>query len=161
MQALQDSDTAMTEVEVTDLTSDTAGQGTFDITSTGTRAGAQLPASACFLVSYAVDKRYRGGHPRTYLSVGVQDDLASAQTWNTVFVPEVTSAWETLVTSLLASYGATTLTGLVAIQYKHLDKSLIPPAEVYNVPPVVLGLTVTNASYEPTLGTQRRRIRKR
>jgi hypothetical protein len=158
---MQDADTTLTQVEVTDLTSSTSGQFTVDVSTPGTRAGSYLPASACVMVSYAVARRYRGGHPRTYLSVGVQGDLTDAQQWSSDFLPVITTAWEDFITALITTYSSTVVTGLIAIQYKHLDKSLVPPSEVYNTPPIILGLNVTDASYEPTLGTQRRRIRKR
>lgn len=161
MQALQDTSTSFQACEVTDLTSDTAGQATYDIEGTGTREGDYLPASASFLVSYAVERRYRGGHPRSYLSVGVFADLDSPNTWDNDFIGVMTTAWPTFIASLLTTFTTTTLTTLAAVQYKHIDKSLVPPAEVYNDPPIVLALSADNASYEKVLGTQRRRIRKR
>ena len=158
---LQDTSTSLQAVEVTDLTSDIAGQGTIDADTVGTLAGDYLSAAASFLVNYAVDRRYRGGHPRTYLSVGVWDSLATPQTWSTDFQEAVSNAFQAFIGSVITTYGDTTLTGMVAIQYKQKVPDSIPPVEEYRDPPIILGINPTNANYELTLGTQRRRIRKR
>ena len=159
--AYMDTSTSFTQIEVTDLTSDTAGQYTLDIVGDGTRDGDYLPASASALVTYAVSKRYRGGHPRTYLSVGVFADLTSPNTWGSTFTSTLYTAWQNVLAAIIENYGAFTISELVAVQYVHIDKTLVPPAEVYNDPPIVLALDPTNMTVETVLGTQRRRIRKR
>jgi len=72
MTPYQDADTALTGVKLTDLTSALSAQTTIGADLVGTRTGAYLPASASVLVTYDVAVRYRGGHPRNYISVGVQ-----------------------------------------------------------------------------------------
>jgi len=69
------------EVVVTDLTSATGAQGIHTGTAAGTAGGGQLPASAAVLVNYKVNRRYRGGKPRTYWPMGTDTDLNNPQTW--------------------------------------------------------------------------------
>jgi len=86
-------DKQLIEVIVTDLTSPTAAVGSDATGHDGTLAGNELPASASALVSREVARRYRGGHPRTYLPLGVQADLADAQTWDPTPLAAWQSAW--------------------------------------------------------------------
>jgi len=78
---LQDTSTVMSEVTVTDLTSPESASGVAAATNTGSRSGDFLPASACFLTNYPISLRYRGGHPRTYWSIGVWSDLLDPSHW--------------------------------------------------------------------------------
>lgn len=75
----------LNSVQITDLTSATAPEGGATGDAPGTRAGTKLPASAAVLQSQEISRRYRGGHPRTYWPMGVEDDMFDSQTWKNNF----------------------------------------------------------------------------
>jgi hypothetical protein len=153
MNALQDGDTELTGVKLTDLTSALGAQTTVEAGLVGGRAGAYLPASASVLVTYDVAVRYRGGHPRNYLSVGVQADLATAQTWSTDFRDTTGAAWNELTaTPVGETYGATSITtfGMVSLRTE-----LVP--RMYGVYYPYTG----PGTAQVDLGSIRRRVRGR
>jgi hypothetical protein len=116
--AFQDTQTALTKVTVTDLTSPTSAQGEFLGDTPGTRTGSYLPADTSALASYPASFRYRGGHPRTYLPVGVQADLATPQTWQTTFVSALHAAFLTFIESIVgATVGTAFVDALGAVSY--------------------------------------------
>jgi hypothetical protein len=82
----------LTSVEIMDLSSPTAPVGVSFDGGVGTRTGGDLPASAALLESGEIDRRYRGGHPRTYWPFGTDTDLQDAQTWTAAFLTAVTAA---------------------------------------------------------------------
>lgn len=82
-------DRILETVTITDLTSDTAPQAFAVVDVPGTNADTKLPASAAVLQSFEIDRRYRGGHPRTYWPFGGEADMQDAQTWTTDFVSVV------------------------------------------------------------------------
>jgi hypothetical protein len=84
---------SLEEVIVTDLTSPTAAVGTDATAHVGSLAGNYLPASASALLSRTVARRYRGGHPRTYLPLGNQANLDGSQTWDAGIIADWLSAW--------------------------------------------------------------------
>lgn len=113
MTPLQDADTSLVSVKLTDLTSAFSAQVDDPAVTPGTRAGNYLPASASVLITYDVDFRYRGGHPRNYLSVGVQGDLNTAQQWEGTFVTTATTAWNDTINGPVGNtYGSTAIASL-------------------------------------------------
>lgn len=66
--ALLADDNVLEQVVVTDLTNTSAGRGSWTGTLAGADTGDILPASAAMVISWKIARRYRGGHPRTYLS---------------------------------------------------------------------------------------------
>lgn len=74
-------------IEVIDLSSDTAAVGISTGTNTaGTRAGNGNPNNTCCVASYKINRRYRGGHPRTYWPAGVASDTVNGALWTTAFL---------------------------------------------------------------------------
>lgn len=61
-------DLILTQVEITDLTSTSAARGNWTGSLAGADTGDILPASAAAVLSWGISRRYRGGHPRTYLA---------------------------------------------------------------------------------------------
>ncbi len=58
----------LTEVIVTDLTSATAGKGSATgALGSGSAANAAMPGNVAVCISWKIHRRYRGGHPRTYM----------------------------------------------------------------------------------------------
>ena len=153
MTPFQDADTALTGVKLTDLTSALGAQTTVGADLVGTRDGAYLPASASVLVTYDVAVRYRGGHPRNYLSVGVQADLDTAQTWTADFATDVQNAWNELTAAPVGvTYGATSITTMGVVS---LRTALAPRVSGVYYPYTGPGLAQVD------LGSIRRRVRGR
>jgi hypothetical protein len=64
---LQDVDSVSQQIVVTDLTSSTALTSQISRTNPGTHSGGMTPANCALCVSWKIHRRYRGGHPRTYV----------------------------------------------------------------------------------------------
>lgn len=62
---------------------------------TGTNSGADLPGSAAVVVSHEILRRYRGGHPRTYMMVGSASDFLSGSQkfWQAAFLANIQAGW--------------------------------------------------------------------
>lgn len=56
-----------TQCVVTDISSETGAAGIDTVQRAGAAAGTTLPAGTAMCVSWKIARRYRGGHPRTYL----------------------------------------------------------------------------------------------
>lgn len=87
-------------VQLEDLTSTTGATGSFAGTTDGTLTGEPVPVDACFVSSFEIPRRYRGGHPRSYWPFGYAGNLTSEQEWSTAAV----AAWQTLVTDAIAAF---------------------------------------------------------
>lgn len=111
-------ETAFTGVVITDLSSDDGGRGSTASLTEGTRAGMQLPGGTAVVVSYAINRRYRGGKPRNYLPWGVANDLSGRQQWATSFLTDVGSAVTTLTSDFSGmSEDGTTVGDHVNVSY--------------------------------------------
>lgn len=114
-----DVDTTLVGATVTDLSSDTGSTGTHDLNTGGTRAGPISGASAV-LVNYQIDRRYRGGKPRSYLPWGAAGDIGNRQTWAAVFISEVNTALADVFAHIIgATSGGTTIQQHVNVSYYH------------------------------------------
>lgn len=86
---LYNSGNELTQLEAVDLSSPTSAQAIVAAAVTGTRSGSSLSADACMVVGNVINRRYRGGHSRSYWPFGTVTDLASAQSWSTGFTGPV------------------------------------------------------------------------
>lgn len=65
---VHDTGVQLVTVELTDLTSPTSAQGVWAGSVAGTLAGSSpLPNSVATVISWKIQRHYRGGHPRSYL----------------------------------------------------------------------------------------------
>jgi len=155
----------MNTCTVTDLTSDTAPEGTGGTPWLGTRTGGQLSPGTAVVVRHAIGRRYRGGHPRSYLPLGTSTDLQTSGLWTTAFQSAVDSAWGTFNSVVVGAINSITAGAeLVNVSYYKGFTVVTSPTtgRARNVPtvratPVVD--TVTGHTVALNIGSQRRRNR--
>lgn len=138
----------LTEVEVTDIASASGAQGVSTTSHDGTRAGTIMPVQVAAVVSWHVNFRWRGGHPRSYFPAGVSADITQGNTWATPFITAMGTAaqnWLSGMNSFSISGGVTTL---VCVRY--FDQGALLPT------PLVL--PVANATFHTRVDTMRRRL---
>jgi hypothetical protein len=104
---------ALTDCQVTDLSSMTGGQGGAAGITAGSRAGGQIPPGAALVISHLIDRRYRGGKPRTYMPWGVSSDITSGGLWSLDFVADALAAWETFTSNVEGQTGGSTVMGVL------------------------------------------------
>jgi hypothetical protein len=162
MSAEQPSPTHLDQVTVTDLTSDSAGEGVWLGTVSGTRGDDSIPSNAALLISYPAATRYKGGHPRTYLYVLGNADLDGAALWSTAATGEVQTHWQDFLTALVGyTTGGTTLANFGFVRYrgKYLPNS--GPPHFYLDTPFYTPIVITEALAKQEMASQRRRIGRR
>lgn len=146
-------------IELIDLSSDTGASFTGTLVVTGVRTGDFAPASAAVVVSWTIDRRYRGGHPRTYFPFGTAGTYASASSklWDPGFITNVETDIGDFVGSISAvTVGATVFEGLCNVSY--VDKNLNPTPPYRRTTPVVDPIVAYVAKQR--ICTQRRRLGK-
>lgn len=149
--------TTLEEVEVTDLTDAVGAVGVFSGSTPGTRAGGDIPGSACALASYHLTRHYRGGHPRSYIAAGVTTDLLTQSTWKPAFVTDLQTGWRNVLAGLLVPAGAFTPAYQVNVSYF----GGVPPVGGHSVArgaPIFDGIIGGATTISPEVASQRRRI---
>jgi hypothetical protein len=151
------SQTTLNMVNNVDLTSASAAGGEWSGSHAGSRGDDSIPANAAVLISYPVQMRYQGGHPRSYLFVGGNADLQGATLWSTAFQAEALNHWKSFLNAIIGStISGTTISGLVCVSY--IDKEANPTPPYRRPTPLVLPLVVNEAVCSPAMASQRRRI---
>jgi hypothetical protein len=96
--------------------------------TTGGRSNSPAPASASVLLDWQIDSRYRGGHPRSYMSGFADSDLFNSQLWSNSLVVDMVNAAKDFLADVdvfgTGSIGAATL-GTVRFFSDHA--ALAPP----------------------------------
>lgn len=157
------SDISLTEVIVTDLSSTSGAQGHQSGSTAGGRTPGGLDNGTAVVVDYFINRRYRGGKPRSYLPFGVGSDLTSRVQWDGAFVTAVEGALSTFFSAVIGlSHGTTTITDHISISYFSGFTVVSSPTtgRSRNVPtrrttPLVDTITGFTVSSRP--GSQRRR----
>lgn len=163
--ALLDTESALSSVKVTDLSSSSGGEAVHDGNVVGTRSGGVLAGATCVLMNYTLGRRYRGGKPRNYFPFGVSSDLGDRQSWAPAFTTAVNSAWSSFIGNVIGDTGgSTTITSHVNVSYYEGSRVVTSPTtgRARNVPivrttPVVNPIVSATASAVPA--SQRRRNR--
>lgn len=83
---------ALSGAEAQDLTNASAASGTATSSEVGSRTGTAFPNNLAACISWHINNRYRGGHPRTYLPAGVVGDIVTGNRWTDAFVTAAISA---------------------------------------------------------------------
>jgi len=157
---------SQTLVTVTDLSSDTGAFGEDTSVRVGTRTGTDLPAQIALVCSYAILRRYRGGHPRGYWRFGVEADTPDAQGWASTFITTVQNDLGLFFQDVLGTpwTGGGPLTQVNVSYFQGYDPPTIDPVTNFakNNPkrrsggPIVD--QVVSRTVRSDLGTQRRRV---
>jgi hypothetical protein len=116
-----------------------------------TRTGTAMPANACPCISWSVQQRYKGGHPRTYLPSPETSDMVDMTSWTTAF----TSAAQTAANNFLSDINALTQG---AFTDSHLGVVSFVDNKQWRSPPVFRDFTPTAAAVDSRIDSQRRRL---
>jgi len=162
----QPAQTSLTSVTVTDLSSSTGADGTWDGAGTpvpGTSAHGMLPLHSCFVLSKTILRRYRGGHPRMDLPIGTTNDLNDDGHWKDSSWTPWVSAWVTMLSNVIAAgpFGSTTPGEECCVSYNgKYDLPNSGPPTYRRDTPAVFDIPIDGYLGSAILGTQRRRVRR-
>lgn len=162
--ALFDQLFTLTSTNAEDLTSAVSPVGVASTSHAGTRGGAAISGSACALVQNKIGRRYRGGHPRTYLAALTDADQASLQTWIPASLTSLTTAWSQFMSdiggALTTAYGAANSDHVNVSYYEGFTNVTYPSGRTYPRPTLRVSPlvdTVIGYSANPNIASQRRR----
>lgn len=147
-----------------DLSSPTSAVAEVSTILTGALTGDPLPDDAALIMSAKVARRYRGGHPRSYLPVGDSTSLDTGRAWDTTFMGVVLTAWSGFVAAVEAAgwTGAGTIAPVNVSYYQGFTNFTPAGKRAYSAPTLRVGGPVIDAitGYTPRarVGSQRRRI---
>lgn len=92
----------LTELVATDLSSPTGAVASLACDIVGLATGSPMGAAICFLASFLIARRYRGGHPRMYISGPTSISAGDAET----LTPAATSGVQTDWTDFFSAVSA-------------------------------------------------------
>lgn len=144
-------------VEVIDLWSEFGGSAIATGTTAGTSGGTIAPASAAVCWSWAISRRYRGGHPRTYIGGLTAAGMSNQNTWLSTYVTSHTNAaaaLRTAVNAVLGDDGVATFKLGALSYYKGKDPDTGKPA----LRPIPVFDEFLGVSVDTRIDSQRRRL---
>lgn len=141
-----------TQCLATDLGSDQGLAGVASGNKVGTETGNPVSLNSGLLVNWRIAKRYRGGHPRTYLPGAVEDDVDGPGVIIAAAVTEVTTGANAFIAALVGNTGAAGVLQLVTPHYV-VNNTPIQPPVVPETSPILSG------TCNKTIASQRRRVR--
>jgi len=95
--------TVLNSIMLTDLTSASSPQAIASTGRTGTNGGTSVPNSIAFVVKDRIARRYRGGHPRTYLPGVPTARLSGPDTWDATNGTNLLNDWVTYINACMAA----------------------------------------------------------
>ena len=147
---LYPSGTALRTVEAWDLTSPAGPYGSANVALAGTLVGGGLANSAALCISWKVNYRWRGGHPRSYLPPPTSAETSNGNLWSVGFQSTAQTQARNFLTAMNATSSAGTTFKLCLVKY--IEAGVILP-----VPKVLL---FADALVHNRIDTQRRRLGK-
>jgi hypothetical protein len=154
----------LTEVVAEDLTSAVSPVGSALVSHTGTRGGSALSGSACALLRFKIGRRYRGGHPRMYLSALTDADQTDMQTWSPTALANLVAAFEDFIADVISAletaYTSTGATHVNVSYYDGFENITYPSGRTYARPKLRTSPVTDNVisySANPKIASQRRR----
>jgi hypothetical protein len=153
----------LTEIDIVDLSTSSGAIGSSTTAHAGSRGGNMLDASACVIIKKHLSRRYRGGHPRTYLPAGIVSDVATPQTWAGALLASAAGAWVSLMAAIAAHTwsGGTLLNEVNVSYYQGFHNVTLPSGRQTSRPTLRATPLVDNVASitaNPNIGSQRRRL---
>ena len=163
-QAYANDHVGVNQATARDLSSDMGNEATAGTPWLGTRGAALTAPGAAVVVSHSISRHYRGGHPRSYLPLGVAGDIQTTGLWGTVFTGDVDTAWGTWVAAMTGTFGSLVTTNLVNVSYlgppnRTITGSTGRVRTVSTVRAAPIVDTITGHVTRVQIGSQRRRNR--
>jgi hypothetical protein len=154
----------VTEILLEDLTSSVSAAAQQVLAHPGTRAGTPVPNAVNVNLHHVIARRYRGGHPKSFLTALVDGDRADVAHWDPTTLVNLTNAWNLWMSDINAAVwaGGTSLTPVNVSYYQGFTNFTYPsgrtrPRPTLRATPVVDQLLGFQASTK--IGSQRRRYR--
>lgn len=156
---------ALKRVTLSDLHVPTTPDGEDTTRVIGSRTGGLLTINASSCITFQINRKYRGGKPKSFTPFGLDGDCLDQSAWSSAWIATLSSAWSDFASSLTAiSSGSTTLSDQVSVSYIEGPYTAVPNSggTRYRItgtpknPPkvdLVLGFTV-----QQKIGSQRRRV---
>lgn len=153
----------LAQVEVFDLSSNTAASGIYLSNTSGGLSGQQNPASVSTLLHHQIARRYRGGKPRTYMPYGITTHVGSGNQWLSTYVTSFQTAVQAFIAAnATITSGTTVLGGHVNVSY-YSGYTWVPvgtsgrtkQTPTVRSTPLVEAIMTTTVS--PNFGSQRKR----
>jgi hypothetical protein len=143
---------------LTDLSSNMGLQGAHVAHQPGTSAGDKISGQVCTLVKFPIVNRYRGGHPRMYMTVGEDANLQDMANWNDAWIADMTTRFAGFQSNFADTpVGPNSTTDQCAVSYFGGAPTVLGKS-VRRLVPVILQIA-ENFIIEKALATQRRRVR--
>jgi hypothetical protein len=157
------SEETLVEVIGIDLSSATSAVGTYAASKAGTNSSPPLGGSICYLINYQISRRYRGGHPRTYLSGPTTEFQQDADTVAPATVTALQSAWTTFLNAVeVLPVGSSTGSTHVNVSYYGTGTAVLAETGRYRTRSAMRELPVVDIINSCTVssiwGSQRRRL---
>jgi hypothetical protein len=143
-------DVTLTTVQAADIASATGASHELATLAPGTRVGTGMTNQVACVISWKINLRYRGGHPRTYLPAGVATDVLTQRLWENTFIDAATASaatWHSNLNGIVAGLNSFTF---VAVSYFTNGALRATP----------LVLPITSEVVHNRIDTQRRRLGK-
>jgi len=159
--AISTTEVTLRTTTATDIGSATPVIGIDSNQHVGAIAGGTQTASTCAMMSFHINARYKGGHPRCYLPWGAPLNQSSEYQWSVSFQTSANNAIAGMINDIRGNVpprGSSLVSHVVPrYNYQVVDD---PVHHKYLRQRVSLKAVniITSYSLNPTLGTQRRRL---
>lgn len=125
--------------------------GEYALNTVGSKASNPMPNNAATCISWHVQQRYKGGHPRTYLPITDISSQQDARSWKTTYVSDVAAHANSFHSEINAmTHGQ--LTDL------HLGTVSFVLRKEWRSPPVFRDFTLDAATVDTRIDSMRRRL---
>lgn len=116
--ALWHEDTTLLGVKITDLSSVSGGVGQVTVAQNGLITAPPLAGGTAVVVNYLINRRYRGGKPRSYFPWLSSGSLITRQQWGATDVNNVLAGVETIMAAFIgATSGGCTISAHANVSY--------------------------------------------
>jgi len=145
---LQASSLVMTDVTCTDLGFETGAEATVTGNTAGTGIGTALASSTAICWSWKISRRYRGGHPRTYIGGTLVTQASTPNTMTTAAQTSHINAATALRSAVNGVSVGVSTARLCVVHYTRAKATLAVP----------LVSEISGVSVDTRLDSQRRRL---
>jgi hypothetical protein len=154
----------LASVQVTDIASSTGAFGEETTPVDGSLSGFNVPMNCCVLINHSINRRYRGGKPRSYWPLGGRSHVSGDNSWDSGFVGDVQAGYNAFVAAISAvTEGACTFVAPINVSYYEgfTEVAYGTPTKYRRTPTLrsspVTDL-ITGSTVRAKVGSQRRRL---